>query len=87
MKQKTISLLLALALICALALPAVAVDAALPIVDEPTTFTIMVDKEDLSQNTWAEKECVRFTEAQTGIHIEWIEVPHSGWQEKVITKL
>lgn len=72
--RKTLTLLLALALTCALALPAVAVDAALPIVDEPTTFTIMVDKEDLSQNTWAEKECVRFTEEQTGIHLSLIHI-------------
>ena len=81
--RKTLTLLLALTLTVALAPPAAAADVSLPIVDEVQTFTIMVDKEDLSQNSWAEKECVQFTERQTNIHIEWIEVPHSGWKEKV----
>ena len=79
--RKLFTLFLALCL--TLATPALAIEVELPLTDEPVTFTIMVRKEDLSQNTWPEKECVQFTEAQTGIHVEWIEVPNSGWQEKV----
>ena len=60
-----------------------AIEVELPILPEKQTFTIWVDKEDLCQNSWADKECVQFTEEQTNIHVEWVEVPHSGWQEKV----
>lgn len=81
--KKTLSFVLALVLALAIAMPALAIDVELPIVTEPTTYTIMVKKENLCQNTWPEKECVIYTEAQTGIHIEWIEVPSSGWTEKV----
>lgn len=81
--KKTLSLAILAMLLMCIALPAFAVEVELPIVSEPTTFTIMVKKEDMSQNTWPEKECVQFTEAQTGIHIEWIEVPSSGWTERV----
>ena len=79
--RKLFALLLALCL--TLTTSALAIEVELPLTEEPVTFTIMVRKEDLCQNTWPEKECVQFTEEQTGIHIEWIEVPNSGWQEKV----
>lgn len=55
----------------------------LPIVKEPQTFTIAIKKEPLSQNTMEEKECVIYTENQTNVHIKWIEIPESGWNEKV----
>ena len=79
--KKTLALVLTLLL--AAALPAMAIEVELPILPEKQTFTIWVDKEDLCQNSWADKECVQFTEEQTNIHVEWVEVPHSGWQEKV----
>ncbi|MDD3334091.1 MAG: extracellular solute-binding protein [Eubacteriales bacterium] len=81
--KKAMTLVLALALSISLVLPALAADVELPITPEMETFTIMIDKEDMSQNGWSEKECVAFTEKQTNIHIEWIEVPHSGWKERV----
>ena len=81
--RKLSTLLLALVLALSIAMPALAVDVQVPLTEEPVTFRIMVRKEDLSQNTWPEKECVQYTEKQTGIHIEWIEVPWSGWTEKV----
>ena len=81
--RKLSTLLLALVLALSIAMPALAVDVQVPLTEEPVTFRIMVRKEDLSQNTWPEKECVQYTEKQTGIHIEWIEVPSSGWTEKV----
>ena len=33
--------------------------------------------------TAAEKQCVIETEEATNIHIEWIEIPASGWEEKI----
>ena len=81
--RKLSTLLLALVLALSIAMPALAVEVQVPLTEEPVTFRIMVRKEDLSQNTWPEKECVQYTEKQTGIHIEWIEVPSSGWTEKV----
>ena len=81
--RKLSTLLLALMLVLSIALPALAVEVQLPLTEDTVTFRIMLRKEDLCQNTWPEKECVQFTEAQTGIHVEWIEVPNSGWAEKV----
>ena len=81
--RKSLSVFLIALLAVVMAVPALAVDVELPLVSEPTTFTIMVKKEDMSQNTWPEKAPVQFTEEQTGIHIEWIEVPSSGWNEKL----
>ena len=81
--RKSLSVFLIALLAIVMAVPALAVDVELPLVSEPTTFTIMVKKEDMSQNTWPEKAPVQFTEEQTGIHIEWIEVPSSGWNEKL----
>ncbi|MCI8926306.1 MAG: extracellular solute-binding protein [Lachnospiraceae bacterium] len=54
-----------------------------PILKEKETFTIAIKKEALSQNTMDEKECVIFTENETNVHINWIEIPSSGWDEKV----
>ncbi|HML45150.1 MAG TPA: hypothetical protein PKE04_00190, partial [Clostridia bacterium] len=82
--KKRCSLLLALVMTLMLLVPALAAEEVkLPIYEQKQTFTSMVRKEDLSQNTWAEKECVRFTEELTNLHMEWIEVPNSGWDEKV----
>lgn len=62
---------------------ALAVDVELPILPEKETFTIMIVKDPLSLNNMAEKECVAWTEEQTNIRIDWIEVPGSSWTEKV----
>lgn len=54
----------------------------LPIVNELTTFTIAVPQTS-ELKAAAERECVKKTEEETGIHIEWIEIPKSGWSEKI----
>lgn len=79
--RKSLSVILIAVMVTMMTVPALAIEVELPLVSEPTTFTIMVKKEDMSQNTWAEKIPVQYTEEQTGIHIEWIEVPSSGWNE------
>lgn len=80
--RKTVSLMLVCMLVLA-TLPAMAVEVKVPLVTEPTTFRIMVSKENMSQNNWPDKQCVQFTEEQTGIHIEWEEIPSSAWNDKV----
>jgi len=54
----------------------------LPIVNEPVTFTIMVKKHVSDKTTWADKECVKKAESETGIKFNWIEVQTQGWEEK-----
>ena len=54
----------------------------LPIVDEKVTFTIAVEQMS-SLKSAAEKACVIDTEEATNVHIEWIEIPTSGWSEKI----
>lgn len=54
----------------------------LPISDEKLTFTIAVPQVS-ALKTAAEKECVKKAEEETNIHIEWMEIPQSGWDEKV----
>ena len=54
----------------------------LPIVNEKETFTIAVQQIS-SLKSAAEKACVIDTEEATNIHIEWIEIPASGWSEKI----
>ncbi|MDE7006964.1 MAG: extracellular solute-binding protein, partial [Lachnospiraceae bacterium] len=54
----------------------------LPIVKEKETFTIAVPQTS-TLKTAAEKQCVIETEEATNIHIEWIEIPASGWEEKI----
>lgn len=54
----------------------------LPIVNEPVTFTIAVPQTS-ELKAAAERECVKRTEEETGIHIEWVEIPKSGWAEKI----
>ena len=54
----------------------------LPIVNEPETFVIAVPERS-SIKSAAEKNCVIETEKATNIHIEWMEIPASGWDEKI----
>ena len=54
----------------------------LSIVDEKVTFTIAVEQMS-SLKSAAEKACVIDTEEATNVHIEWIEIPTSGWSEKI----
>ena len=55
----------------------------LPILKEKETYTIAVARDANSKNSYAEKACVIEMEKQTNIHIEWLETPASGWDEKV----
>ena len=81
--KKVLSLIVALCLMLGCTVSALAIDVDLPIFEEKETFTWMIAKESLSQNTWPEKECVQFTEEKTNIHLECIEIASSGWDEKV----
>lgn len=54
----------------------------LPIVNEPVTFTIAVPQTSALKAA-AERDCVKKAEEETGIHIEWVEIPKSGWSEKI----
>lgn len=55
----------------------------LPVLKEKETYSIAVSMDPNSKNTMAEKEAVKVAEEQTNIHIEWQEIPNSGWAEKV----
>lgn len=55
----------------------------LPVVKEKETFRVAISMDANSKNTMAEKYAVIQAEEQTNIHIEWIEIPASGWEEKV----
>lgn len=54
----------------------------LPILNEKETFTIAVPEMSPIKAA-AEKQCVIDTEKATNVHIEWIEIPQSGWTEKI----
>ncbi len=54
----------------------------LPIVKEKQTFTIAVPQKSPLKAA-ADKACVIETEEATNVHIEWIEIPDSGWKEKI----
>ena len=54
----------------------------LPILNEKENFTIAVVQTS-SLKSAAEKACVLETEEATNVHIEWVEIPKSGWTEKI----
>ena len=54
----------------------------LPILKEKETFTIAVPQKSTLKSA-AEKECVKAAEEATNVHIEWVEIPASGWKEKI----
>lgn len=54
----------------------------LPILKEKETFTIAVPQRSTLKAA-ADKACVIAAEEATNIHIEWVEIPQSGWQEKI----
>ncbi len=55
----------------------------LPVLETPETFKIAISMDSNSKNTMAEKYSVMEAAKQTNINIEWIEIPSSGWTEKV----
>lgn len=54
----------------------------LPLSEETVTFTIAVQQMSALKSAEA-KQCVIDTEEATNVHIEWIEIPNSGWEEKI----
>lgn len=55
----------------------------LPIVKEKETFTIAVIGHPLAKDTYANKPAVIKAEEDTNIKIKWMEIPSTGWQEKI----
>ena len=54
----------------------------LPILKEKETFTIAVQQTS-ALKTPEERLCVQIAEEETNIHIEWMEIPASAWEEKI----
>lgn len=54
----------------------------LPILNEKETFTIAIPQASPIKAA-AEKVCAIEAEEATNVHIEWIEIPLSGWSEKI----
>lgn len=54
----------------------------LPIFKEPETFTIAVMQESPLKKA-GEKACAILTEEATNVHINWMEIPKSAWEEKI----
>lgn len=56
----------------------------LPIVNEPVTLTMLVQKNvsDLG-NSWQEKECVQRAQEETGITLEFTEISQAAWSEQI----
>lgn len=55
----------------------------LPIVKEKETFTIAVIGHPLAKDTYENKPAVIKAEEDTNIKIKWMEIPSTGWQEKI----
>jgi putative aldouronate transport system substrate-binding protein len=55
----------------------------LPVLKEKTTYKIAISVDSNSKNTMKDKAVTTAMENQTNIHIEWQEIPSSGWDEKV----
>ncbi len=53
------------------------------ILKEQKTYTIAVNKDPNSQNGFADKQCVKDTNAATNVDIEWLDIPSSSWSEQV----
>ena len=56
----------------------------LPIVKETTTYSVMVSKSTLDKTaSFADKQILKDAQAQTNIAFDWMEVPASGWGDRV----
>lgn len=55
----------------------------LPVLKQKETYKVAVWMDPNSKNTMSEKAAVIEAEKQTNIHIDWEEIPMSGWTEKV----
>lgn len=54
-----------------------------PLVDEPVTLKFMAPRPSNYANGYADMTLFKEYEEMTGVHIEWEEVPESGWSEKI----
>lgn len=54
-----------------------------PVLKETETFTVAVTKDPSSLNSFADKDCVKKTNALTNINIEWLDIPAASWNEQV----
>lgn len=54
----------------------------LPILKEKETFTIAVLQNSALKSA-KDRDCVKKAEEETNIHIEWVEIPNSAWEEKI----
>ena len=54
-----------------------------PVLKDKVTYTIAVSKDANSMNSFNDKQCVLDTEKLTNIHIDWMDIPSSGWNEQV----
>jgi len=55
----------------------------LPILKTRETFNIASSRSPLSLNNMVEKEAVKRSELDTNIVINWMEIPQSGWSERI----
>lgn len=55
----------------------------LPIVKKKETFTIAVIGHPLAKDVYANKPAVIQAQEDTNIEIKWMEIPSTGWQEKI----
>lgn len=55
----------------------------LPIVKEQETFTIAVVGHPLAKDTYESKPIVKKLQEETNIKIKWMEIPSTGWEEKI----
>lgn len=87
MKKISIGMAIVMAVILLVVGNAVAVTSfnaeGLPVLNEKETFTIAVSISSRCENTWSEKIASIMAEEATNIHIEWLEIPESSWNEQV----
>lgn len=86
MLKKTLCLLLCAAMLLSLAPMALAEgpgEITFPLVSEPLTLHFMAPRPSDYANGYADMKLFKEYEAMTGIHIEWEEIPSTGWGEKI----
>lgn len=82
MMKRTLCALLTLVMLLT-ALPVQADEITFPLVSEPLTLHFMAPRPSDYVNGYADMTLFKEYEEMTGIHIEWEEVPSSGWSEKI----
>ncbi|MCR4882197.1 MAG: extracellular solute-binding protein [Clostridiales bacterium] len=84
MLKRTLCLVLSLLLVLSVAPVALGEETIqFPLVSEPLTLHFMAPRPSDYANGYADMTLFKEYEEMTGIHIEWEEVPASGWGEKI----